>query len=478
MKRIFCVTLALVLVLTCTVSVFAETPGQYDVIDLLGSGFFSDGESTSITKSALTYTFTWDVTATSSLAYVYVNIYAPSLPGSVTLNGVAGTRVYSGAFYQYRFAMSRVIDDISIVVRFPSSVNRTVSIGYCIGTVSGQEALTKFNLSSRGYKDSASWNTTNNLSIPYAGKYGSTIPSDVAQTYRVNDFEFQFDFDMAAADYFTVHFVVPCVAGGANIDFRHPFATDPAFFLGSGGTYTYPLEVINFESWASNDNLLPWRNVWHFCYTVDVSGYRLDQLQLYVPFTLFGIETDTANFYRFYFYLLSACVGVYPDDGGWWRGFTGWLGDKLSDIGSAISSGFTSLKTTVTSQFTSLKSSLSRWFSDLGDRIDAVVNPPPDKEVTDSQDEVSDGLGQLEDFEQSSFDQIDNGISVMQGDITSGVSTFLPALSFIQKYTNHIGDAISDYIIVFILPIFIGIFLFVCNRAPNVTRLGDRFNKE
>ena len=88
MKRIFSITLALVLFLTCTVSVFADTPGQYDVVDLLGSGFFADGESTSITKSALTYTFTWDVTATSSLAYVYVNIYAPSLPGSVTLNGV------------------------------------------------------------------------------------------------------------------------------------------------------------------------------------------------------------------------------------------------------------------------------------------------------------------------------------------------------------------------------------------------------
>lgn len=41
MKRIFSLTLALVLVLTCVVPASAASvPGQYDVVDLLATGFF------------------------------------------------------------------------------------------------------------------------------------------------------------------------------------------------------------------------------------------------------------------------------------------------------------------------------------------------------------------------------------------------------------------------------------------------------
>lgn len=76
----------------------ASVPGQYDVVDLLASGFFPEGELVQ-TKAATSYTFNWDVTSSASMAYVYINVYAPTAPSGVTLNGVTGTRVYSGAFY-------------------------------------------------------------------------------------------------------------------------------------------------------------------------------------------------------------------------------------------------------------------------------------------------------------------------------------------------------------------------------------------
>ena len=63
MKRIFSLTLALVLVLTCVVPASAASvPGQYDVVDLLATGFFPDGELY-LLKSASTYTFNWTVTS-------------------------------------------------------------------------------------------------------------------------------------------------------------------------------------------------------------------------------------------------------------------------------------------------------------------------------------------------------------------------------------------------------------------------------
>ena len=61
--------------------------------------------------------------------------------------------------------------------------------------------------------------------------------------------------------------------------------------------------------------------------------------------------------------------------------------------------------------------------------------------------------------------------SQLQTDIADGVNSFVPALAFIGKYTTAIGNGIKDYIIVFMLPIYLGIFFFVCNRVSGVTHV-------
>jgi gas vesicle protein len=467
-KRVFSLLLVLALTFLCAAPASAASiPGQYDVVDLLATGVFPEGDL-AITKSASTYSFTWDVTASSSMAFVYLNIYAPSVPSSVTLNGITGTRVYSGTFYQYKFSVSKVLSTVTVNVNFNSSVSRTVSIGWAVGAVSGQSVFTSFTRRSRGFSAST-WSVTTGVQIPGGGAFASTISSDVGANQRVNDFELVFDLDMATADYATVHLLVPAGAGSMEGGWRYAYATEPSFFLGSSYTHTFPLDIINFNSYYDSATSIGYgRGSWHLVYTVDVSGYKLDTYDLICCFSLLGVlKSGTTNTYGFHFNCLSACLGINVDGGDSSRGLLPWLNTQFSNIKSAI----TSLGTTISSQFSSLKSSLGSWFSSLENKIQAAVNPPKTDAEKEAQSNVESQIGMMDEFEEQQFSEIQNGTSQLQTDIADGVNSFVPALAFIGKYTTAIGNGIKDYIIVFMLPIYLGIFFFVCNRVSGVTHV-------
>ncbi len=256
------------------------------------------------------------------MAFVYLNIYAPSVPSSVTLNGITGTRVYSGTFYQYKFSVSKVLSTVTVNVNFNSSVSRTVSIGWAVGAVSGQSVFTSFTRRSRGFSAST-WSVTTGVQIPGGGAFASTISSDVGANQRVNDFELVFDLDMATADYATVHLLVPAGAGSMEGGWRYAYATEPSFFLGSSYTHTFPLDIINFNSYYDSATSIGYgRGSWHLVYTVDVSGYKLDSYDLMCCFSLLGVlKSGTTNTYGFHFNCLSACLGINVDGGDSSRGF-------------------------------------------------------------------------------------------------------------------------------------------------------------
>ena len=468
MKRVFSLLLVLALTFLCAAPASAASiPGQYDVVDLLATGVFPEGDL-AITKSASTYSFTWDVTASSSMAFVYLNIYAPSVPSSVTLNGITGTRVYSGTFYQYKFSVSKVLSTVTVNVNFNSSVSRTVSIGWAVGAVSGQSVFTSFTRRSRGFSAST-WSVTTGVQIPGGGAFASTISSDVGANQRVNDFELVFDLDMATADYATVHLLVPAGAGSMEGGWRYAYATEPSFFLGSSYTHTFPLDIINFNSYYDSATSIGYgRGSWHLVYTVDVSGYKLDTYDLICCFSLLGVlKSGTTNTYGFHFNCLSACLGINVDGGDSSRGLLPWLNIQFSNVKSAIAS----LGTTISSQFSSLKSSLGSWFSSLENKIQAAVNPPKTDAEKEAQSNVETQIAMMDEFEEQQFSEIQNGTSQLQTDIADGVNSFVPALAFIGKYTTAIGNGIKDYIIVFMLPIYLGIFFFVCNRVSGVTHV-------
>lgn len=445
----------------------ASIPGQYDVVDLLASGFFPEGEL-SVTKSASIYSFTWDVTASSSMAFVYLNVYAPSAPSSVTLNGISGTRVYSGAFYQYKFSISKVLSTCTVKVNFSSSAYRTVSIGYAVGAVSGQTVFTSYSRRSRGFSATA-WSTPVTVQIPGGGSFGSVISDDVPLTQRVNDFELSFDCSLSSADYFTVHLLVPAGAVAMADDWRTAFATAPSFFLGSAGTHTYPLDIINIESYYDAATQIGYgRGSWHMVYTVDVSGYKLDTYDVMCDFTLFGVQSpDNHSKYGFHYSCLSACLGIDVDSGSPWRIFISWLNTQFAGVKTAIST----FSNSVVTQFANLKSNLSAWITALGNKIVNAINPTIPSDVSDVQDDVDSKVDSMDQFEQQQYDVINNGVTGVQSGISTGVGSFGSALAFVQKYTTNISAGISDYLIIFTLPIFIGIFFYICNRIGGITKI-------
>lgn len=480
MKRFVCIFLSVVLLvplLCLSASAESYSPGQYELVDFLDSAF-SATDGLKQTKTASSYTFSWEVSVNSSVRYVYLNLYAPAAPSSITFNGISGTLVYSGAFYQYRFSLSKSVSSCSVVVKYSSSVSRTISIGYCVGTVSGQELLTTFSMKSRGYSASSWSKPKTGLSVPYLGDYSSTIATTVPLSGAQNDFEFQFNPGLASADYATFHFVVPALQMDASDNWRSSFGVEPAFFVGSGWSHTSPLTVISSDSFydASSSPFPYGRGCYHLVYTVDVSGFDLSSYNILCVFSLIGVmENSSSTSRRFGFHLLSSCVGVVPDDGNFLRSFTIWLNTQLTNIKSAI----TSLGTTITNQFSSLKTSLSSWFSDLKESIVNAINPPVSEEVSQSQQSVDDKIDSMSGFEQEQYGSIDSGMSDVGGVVSSGIGSFGAALAFVQTYTTNIANGVENYLVVFTLPIFVGIFLYACSRAPGVTRaFRDRRPKE
>lgn len=473
-----CLSLILVfsLLCLCTFSVSAASvPGQYDVVDLLSTGFFPNGEP-KLTKSASSYSFDWEVTSSCSFNYVYMNIYSQDTPSSVKLNGVSGTLVYTGAFYQYKFLMNRRMNSCNVVVAFSSVASRTVSVGYAVGTVSGQAVLSSFILRSKGVN--ATSFSVSTQSIPFKGTYASVVSNpDLNISQITSKFELTFKSPLASADYVTIHLIVPTMASSYPILTHDAFFEEPSLFLGANSEHTYPLNIISVSSYEDPVRGLSLSSAWHYIVTADVSGYKLDTLDLDVDFSIYGLKNGDTNKYSFGLEVLSCCFGLNPDPGDSDRGFIPWLNARFSDIRSAISS----LSTNVSSQFSSLRTSLSSWFSSVGtwistvgDRIVNAINPSKTPDQQDSQNNVDNQVDSINNFEEQRFLEIDNGSSRLQEDISSGVNSFVPALAFIGHYTTAIGEGIKDYIVVFILPIYIGIFFFVCNRLSGNTHIFRR----
>lgn len=89
-------------------------------------------------------------------------------------------------------------------------------------------------------------------------------------------------------------------------------------------------------------------------------------------------------------------------------------------------------------------------------------------DLESSSDSISDNASQIHDFEQSQQAVLDNNFAQIQGAIT--FTNFATALVFVQKYTNMTFNGISQYAIIFTLPLFLGLFFYLCSRIPGITR--------
>lgn len=94
--------------------------------------------------------------------------------------------------------------------------------------------------------------------------------------------------------------------------------------------------------------------------------------------------------------------------------------------------------------------------------------------------DISDGVGKVDKFEEDLFADVEDNLD----DIIAGANMngIVPSLKFVQKYVDKIFLAIpTNYRVVFTLPIFFGIFLFIVGhpvRAPRPDTSGDIVTRE
>ena len=93
-------------------------------------------------------------------------------------------------------------------------------------------------------------------------------------------------------------------------------------------------------------------------------------------------------------------------------------------------------------------------------------------DLQQSSSSISQGASDIHAFEQSQQAVLDSGMSTIQNAVS--YTSFMAALVFVQKYANMTFDGISQYAIVFTLPLFLGLFFFLCSRIPGITRWKPR----
>lgn len=89
-------------------------------------------------------------------------------------------------------------------------------------------------------------------------------------------------------------------------------------------------------------------------------------------------------------------------------------------------------------------------------------------DLGDSSNSISSNTDQIHGFEQSQQAVLDNNFAQIQTAVT--FTNFAAALVFVQKYANMTFSGISGYAIVFTLPLFLGLFFYLCSRIPGITR--------
>lgn len=158
------------------------------------------------------------------------------------------------------------------------------------------------------------------------------------------------------------------------------------------------------------------------------------------------------------------------------------LNNALTIVNNSISTGFTNVKTWINSQTTALvnkltdfRDSVSQSFTTLFGILASYFEVQDQDAIDDlgqSSDSISQGASDINNFEQSQQDTFNTGFAAIQSAVT--FTNFAAALVFVQRYANMTINGISDYTIVFTLPLFLGLFFYLCSRIPGVTRWKSR----
>lgn len=142
--------------------------------------------------------------------------------------------------------------------------------------------------------------------------------------------------------------------------------------------------------------------------------------------------------------------------------FTSWyssfISEQLSSLQIAIDSDFQSFEST---------------FTDYLDRVLEALDATPSDSSLSSRDSLDTQLSGLDSWESSQLGDVSSQLGDFSNQITGGLGAFTPALLFVQRYSNVIASQLNSrgLLIVFIFPVFIGIFFFLVRAVPGASRV-------
>lgn len=100
----------------------------------------------------------------------------------------------------------------------------------------------------------------------------------------------------------------------------------------------------------------------------------------------------------------------------------------------------------------------------VGDRIVNAINPS----TSNTGQTLVDQGQQIQDFESEHQEVINQGSSVMVD--TLNISGFAPALLFVSSTLDSVFGILGPYQVVIILPVVVGMILFICSKVPGTMR--------
>lgn len=173
-----------------------------------------------------------------------------------------------------------------------------------------------------------------------------------------------------------------------------------------------------------------------------------------------------------------------------------WINNSISALIIESTKNFSNLHTWIQTHTSSIISKINDFYSNLYSRltelflyvdswieiqtdaiVSAIVGDPSDSEdLDDGADRIKDDIDDIGQFEQNQQAVLDKNFDTIQDSVS--IAGFAAALAFVQSYTNLIFVGVGDYIIVFLLPLFLGLFFYICSRVPGATRWRSRPPKD
>lgn len=142
------------------------------------------------------------------------------------------------------------------------------------------------------------------------------------------------------------------------------------------------------------------------------------------------------------------------------------LDTLLTKVDTTISTWGSELNTRLINQ----TKTMEVWFQKIANAI--LGDPSSGDDLEDGSQQIQDGVADIGKFEEDQQAILDNNFDTIQSAVS--ITGFAASLAFVQKYTNMIFGGLGDVIIIFSMPLFLGLFFYICSRVPGATRWRPR----